>query len=486
MKLVVRGLGSLIKYGAYGVIYVLPLWVLFSFFALSLNRFGLSWSTSYSCALVLSLVPIAIIEIFRGNLVNQINKLIQVISESRMSHSFIMVWAIIAIGLVVRLVWFFAFPAEMVSDSATYVELANRLITGRNFETADTFSYWPPGYPLFLYLVHLGSIEVSVNSLLVVNLSLFILTSILIFIVVKEHFSRSSAMVALVIFAIIPSLISLAGLAYKENVIIFLLLLSLRVYFSKGFAFSPIKFCLVGFILGVASLIQPGLLLFVFVFIFTEIVRGISLSLFVKRFFAMLIAMLITISPWTIRNYFVFDEFVLISTNGGSNFYRANNELATGGYIKQGKIDLNHLSELEQNREGSRLAKKWIKENPVDFLQLSFKKTVLFLGDDSSGVYESVKRGSKKEVSSFSYLILKTFSTGFWVLLWLVIWIERQNLKGLFGKPVFLAVSLSFLYFFTIHAVFESNGKYHLPVIWSLIVLVSVVVNSNKASMPNR
>ena len=36
------------------------------------------------------------------------------------------------------------------------------------------------------------------------------------------------------------------------------------------------------------------------------------------------------LAPWTIRNYIVFDRFVPISTNGGFNFWRGNNDVTTG------------------------------------------------------------------------------------------------------------------------------------------------------------
>jgi hypothetical protein len=41
---------------------------------------------------------------------------------------------------------------------------------------------------------------------------------------------------------------------------------------------------------------------------------------------------------------------------------------------------------------------------------------------------------------------------------------------------VIIAISLSFLYFFTVHSVFESNGKYHIPVVWVLFILASIIV----------
>ena len=40
------------------------------------------------------------------------------------------------------------------------------------------------------------------------------------------------------------------------------------------------------------------------------------------------------ISPWTLRNYRVHGEWILISSNGGINFWIGNNEQATGEFIE--------------------------------------------------------------------------------------------------------------------------------------------------------
>lgn len=57
---------------------------------------------------------------------------------------------------------------------------------------------------------------------------------------------------------------------------------------------------------------------------------------------------------WTVRNCTIFGTLVIISTNGGDVFYRANNPLATGGFTPIGEKDLKVYKgdELLWNRMG--------------------------------------------------------------------------------------------------------------------------------------
>jgi hypothetical protein len=40
----------------------------------------------------------------------------------------------------------------------------------------------------------------------------------------------------------------------------------------------------------------------------------------------------IVVLPWTIRNYVQFNKFILVSNNGGVNFWMGNNPNAYGGF----------------------------------------------------------------------------------------------------------------------------------------------------------
>jgi hypothetical protein len=151
---------------------------------------------------------------------------------------------------------------------------------------------------------------------------------------------------------------------------------------------------------------------------------------------------------WTLRNYRVFDQFVLVSTNGGFRVYGANNPRATGGYLERWPEDLMRMSELDADREGKRRAAAWIVANPARFLTLALEKNILFMGDDATGAYQTLKRG-KGSPSVTTYAAAKAGSNLFWLATWaLLLWGLLANWsRTKRNDPAALIVPLAFLYF---------------------------------------
>jgi hypothetical protein len=153
--------------------------------------------------------------------------------------------------------------------------------------------------------------------------------------------------------------------------------------------------------------------------------------------------------------------------------------LATGGYTERGTIDLSTLSELDQNKEGMRLAKEWIKSNPAAFIRLIPEKQLRFMGDDATGVYTTLKIGGIS-VSSTVYAILKSLSNFWWLFIWslliLVVGVLRANPEN----PLARLLIWLWLYLFVIHSIFESGGKYHIPALWVLPCLMAVYLETRR------
>ena len=108
------------------------------------------------------------------------------------------------------------------------------------------------------------------------------------------------------------------------------------------------------------------------------------------------------LAPWTIRNYITFDRFVPISTNGGFNFWRGNNDVTTGSpWTETGSAvwstdDIWYEVESHLDEKGdydkinsdihTREAWKWIKENPAKAALLSLKKAAILWTIDMRSV----------------------------------------------------------------------------------------------------
>ena len=152
-------------------------------------------------------------------------------------------------------------------------------------------------------------------------------------------------------------------------------------------------------------------------------------------------------------------------------FYRANNPLATGGYMPQGEQSLEGFDEVSRGKIGFRLGMEWIRAHPGRFVLLGVRKQILFLGDDAQGAYETLKRGLG--IGGVRYAAWKAASNLYWWAIWaaLLLVAASHSKPPLCANPLLGALVLTLLYLLAIHSVFESGGKYHLPLLGVLAAI---------------
>lgn len=363
---------------------------------------------------------------------------------------------VLAGGLALRAAWALAFPAGTFSDGAIYLALAHKLAAGEPYFIAGGYAYWPPGYPMFLTAwlqLPLSNAAIALLS----NLLLYVLTSLVLWRLTDRVAGQQAARLATLILALWPNYLANVVTAEKENLLIFLLPTVLLLYTYRSSKLLP-RFA-AGILLGFAALVQPSVLLFPSVLLCYELLQRSPWRSAIVSLAMLVLGMALVIAPWSARNNRVFGEFLLISSNGGENLYRANNPLATGGYIKHGEVDLDNLGELERGRTGFKLAKEWISSHPADFAGLVLAKQKLFLGDDSFGQYVSIRLGGGNEKV---FLVTKLAANAFWYGMWaslLALWLRNSRPRD---AALHSTLILGYAYFFVLHSVFESGGKYHL------------------------
>lgn len=389
------------------------------------------------------------------------------------------------IGLIVRIIWITFFPAEPSSDAKIYVALASRVAAGHTYQIANTMAYWPVGYPgwLALWFKLFGA---SREIWLISNLATFVIACLGIYRVTATIATNQTGKLAVLLFALWPNLIAMMGTPEKENLITAILPWSLyHLIRALQFPRSILHGLAAGFVLGICILVQPSLQLL-------PLAMGLLCLLNTKSHFrdgvfcaaVLIFGTALAIGPWTARNYVVFDRFVMISTNGGDNFYRANNAWATGGYTQKGEIDLSGLHELEQDKQGKQLAIAWIKSHPMQFARLGYEKVIRFLGDDATGIYNTFR--SQRSLSNpLLYTTLKAVANIWWIAIWiLTAWLIRQSritLEPIGNMGLFVWL---WIYLLIIHSVFESAGKYHVPALWALCSLFAFYITSYKPRVP--
>ncbi len=380
--------------------------------------------------------------------------------------------ALLLLGLTLRLTWVWIFPAEPTSDGASYLGLAEHLLASGRYEIAGTLAYWPPGYPFFLAPWLL--IFSPALAILISQLWLYVIGTIGCYKLSKFLSGDEAARIAALLFTLWPNLIALSGTPEKET-----LPLALLPWICLG-VIKPdlLSKVLAGLALGLVILVQPSFQFLPIAFLFLIPMlhgwRSLRGALF------LLISAAIVIAPWTLRNQQQFSQFVLISTNGGDNLYRANNPLASGGYTEKGAIDFSEYSEVEHDHVAKQQAIEWIIKYPGDFLKLAWEKQIRFMGDDSTGVFNTLKRGRGPH-SSIAYVLCKLIANVWWILIWIVIsllaWSSRTRTQ------VHNMVVWWWFYLFALHSIFESSGKYHIPVLWVLCVWLGGALTAQKKGL---
>ncbi len=384
----------------------------------------------------------------------------------------------LALGIGTRLIWVSLFPAPLHSDGLHYFRLASELAQGHEYrsETGD-FAYWPPGYPFVISAgLRLFGPHAWVVTLL--NLLLFSVSVPLVYAMGRSVAGEKTGRLSALLLVVWPNYMASAGLGSKEMVMVPCLLLTLFLYLrsriTDGIGKMIILCFVAGAVLGFASLTHPTFQLFPVALLACEWLSSVTPRRFL-RLALLLAGMALVIFPWTLRNHEKLGHLVLISDNGGDVFYRANNPRANGSYEPEGETPLPR-DEVQRDRVGYQLGKRWIAYHPRQFVWLAERKLTFFLGDDGVGVFESMKRGLG--ITGWSYFLFRAIASGYWFLIWILIlnMMRLQWRTAASLRPELLTLMISFLFLLPIHSVFETDSRHHVPVIGALAVLAAVLV----------
>ncbi|MBT9458017.1 MAG: glycosyltransferase family 39 protein [Burkholderiaceae bacterium] len=401
-----------------------------------------------------------------------LNRLLSYLSRG-ISESKRVFWILVVLGLALRVLWYLVYPSRPQSDGIVYLSLADNLAQGLAYlDDRGDYAYWPPGYSFFL-MPFVYAFGKAAWLTIVLNLLLFVAAAWTAKGLLSQALGTPKGNLAVALLAVWPNLIFSAPAASKELLALPLLTAAVWTYLiavegrRSVWGFS----LLTGLLLGASSLTQPSLMLLPAAFAVHLFVAQVRVGRALAVLGLTVAGMIMVISPWSNRNQAVLGASVPISTNGGDVFYRANNADATGGYQAKAEVDLRKFGEIERGKLGYELGSKWIRENPVLFAQLAVKKTIIFLGDNSYGVYWNLKRSL--HVSDGQFVLFKAVSNLGWIALWLLILLPAFKTGWSWRAPVTVLIQTIFLYFFLIDCVYEAGSRHHMPLAGLLAVLMA-------------
>jgi 4-amino-4-deoxy-L-arabinose transferase-like glycosyltransferase len=384
--------------------------------------------------------------------------------------------ATVLLAVVLRASWALLVPVAPVSDSSRYDYLACNLARGAGYsEDSGPTAFWPVG-PAFLYSLcyRLVGSESPIRFIPIVllNLVLGTLSVWLTTILGARWFSAKIGLAAGVLLALWPSQIEFTTVLSSETPFIFLLLLALVVWTDPRLSVLG-RATLTGAALAAASYMRPTALLLPAVFM---LFCGRTPGRFRTTLFAATVAaatMFALILPWSLRNQRVFGQFVLISTNGGSNTWMGNNPATTGFY--QTLPDVGPANEAERDRQLGNRAVQYIWQDPWSFVRRSTVKAVRLHERETIGVHWN-SAGLAQRLPATAISVLKWMNQFYWVaMLGLAIVgagrlaMRRPLRQWLASPPIAIWV-----YFTLVHAVTVIQDRYHFAYIPLLALLAGM------------
>ncbi len=312
-----------------------------------------------------------------------------------------------------------------VDDGVDYYEIAKNLAGSLEFSGVfGITSARAPMYPFFLGLLFaLSGGNITAIRILQILLSLLIFPLLYRFLK-KIGTGKQVAITALGLYALYPAFIYLPYRLLTENLFILLLMLFSLVFIR----YRNIKDCIFcGVLSGLLALTRPMFLLYPFfslVYLFFH--REKSLRRTVRDFSIISVFMLVTIMPWTIRNYKLWGGFCLITTNSGNTIMINNNDFLFDikGPAPQNRVfrmEKLHpdfmpgtelwesMNELERDRELQKRTFDWIRNNPVSFIRLIPVKLWSFWHYSQNPQTPEIKKSVQDIGSALSYLVLLPF-----------------------------------------------------------------------------
>jgi hypothetical protein len=187
--------------------------------------------------------------------------------------------------------------------------------------------------------------------------------------------------------------------------------------------------------------------------------------------------MLLTLLPWVVRNYGIFNDFVL-TTNGGANLWIGSlYESGNGGFLLDESLtaeelaqsgEINAMDELTQQDMFREWALENIREQPVSYFLYGFKKMREMYFFDIEGVALSfaelpAETEIPKPIRFATYASAQVYYMLVVILLGVSLVSYLTRLRQ--SKPGYLLLILLILYWTAIHFIYFGSGRFHYPIL---------------------
>lgn len=399
--------------------------------------------------------------------------------------------------------------APLTGDESAYQQIAENVAAGRGFfQTNNPFfpgqtlyAWQAPLYPLALaalyqfagvnlFVAKVFGIVVSTATVFVVyDFARRVFRTPLLDELADEMLAHRIAMTAAFLVAIYPGFLTLAHLLLSEGLFIFLVMLAFDLVAraleeEKGRGWAWLWMAAGGAAWGLATLTRGLTLYFLPLFVLWLVwvvwrtdgsLAAFGSALVTGLVFA--VVAVAVIAPWSARNYFQFQQVVLLETKGGVNLWLGNSPYTPNEFVRnvwkvgvrEPMLNVLPQDELQRDRAAYGLALDYLRAEPLAAVARVPAKFADFWGFERSmvDVAESTREGGgwnslPKLAADILAIVVYVFVMVCGIFGFIHAperWRARDGLawKVLLGGFV--------LYFLALHLLIFGDGRFHLPLI---------------------
>lgn len=374
--------------------------------------------------------------------------------------------AVVAVALLLRIVWAVLVPVVPMSDVMAYDTFSRNLAQHGVFGWTkdEPFAFWSPGTAFFYAAVY----EVfGLSYLPVVVANLFVAVGLVVCTarVAERFYGPLVAVASAAVLAVWPTLVMFSTLLASEMLFLVLIMAALDVWTLRRGSLLA-RGLGAGVLLGAATLVRPLALLLPGVFAVSMLLHAgwQREHLRTQAVLAVLstVVLLAVLAPWAWRNYQLYGELILVSTNGGATLWMGNRMGGDGAFSPLPESVM-HLNDAERNKVLGAMAREYILSDPLGFVGRTLKKLVLLYSNESIGALWNAD-GITQRFGAGAVTWFKRFTQLSWAVIfiaslagaWLIA--RRHGLWKLATSPLVLLAA----YFSAVHSVIIIGDRYHL------------------------
>lgn len=376
------------------------------------------------------------------------------------------IFFIFVLALLLRFILAFYCDDTPIKDASGYDALAVNIINGKGFSLDGELTAWrEPLYPFFLSSIYYFFGH-NYKAVRITQAILGALVCIFVFLIAKMLFNEKVGFISALIASVNPSLVRITTYLLTENLYTFLFMIAILLLLRQARSKNYINLFCLGAVLGLVALTRSLAIIFpLFVLLLGKnvIYSNGNLKKYILNSVIFLTLFVLTILPWTLRNWFVFHELIPISSRMGGGVYLSyvprdgkffeldpnDRTIKKAGLIK---------SQSEQNKFFLKETIRHIKNHPISLIKIELLKILYFW---SPFDWEIIGYG----VYNFIYgFVLPFFFIGIFTTL------KRFKYA--------LLVCLPIIYSFFIALVTHGSPRFRLPVEPYIIIIASAVICS--------